>query len=268
MLTQMRSVPLTPMLPLVAELDDERPRRLLYSAFKAASLFVAKVKEDVLDLIQDIPPEIPFESRWLPSVTKIGSVDFTLVRRYDTEVQGRELYHARVTPTNEEIYVKFTQRYSRELHVFCAERGLAPELLGFERLPGGWFGSAMRKIDVVNPREIKSFPELGTWKEDIRRLVKGFHDQGLVHGDLRLENFIFTESSPRKMMLVDFDWGGREGETCYPPGRLPEELWDQDDQSSCFGRLITKESDDRVLLGAFERLDELVVHVAGDSENK
>jgi hypothetical protein len=56
MLTQMRCVSLTPMLPLVAELDDERPRRLLYSAFKAASLFVAKAKEDVLDLIQDIPP--------------------------------------------------------------------------------------------------------------------------------------------------------------------------------------------------------------------
>jgi hypothetical protein len=99
----------------------------------------------------------------------------------------------------------------------------------------------MRKVDVVNPREIKCFPELDTWKEDIRRLVEGFHDQGLVHGDLRLENLIFTESSPRKMMLVDFDWGGREGEVCYPPGRLPEELWDQDDQSSCFGRLITKE---------------------------
>ena len=50
-----------------------------------------------------------------------------------------------------EILVKFAQRYSRDLHIFCAEGGLAPELLGFEQLPGGWFALAMEKVDIVAP---------------------------------------------------------------------------------------------------------------------
>lgn len=232
-------------------------------------MFLAKIQDDVLNLILECPPEIPFESRWLPSVTKIESVKFALLRRYDTEVVGRELYLARVTPTNEEIYVKFSRRYSRELHVFCADRGLAPEPLGFERLPGEWFGIAMRKIEVVDPCEIESFPELDTWKKDIRKLVDDFHEEGLVHGDLRLENFIFTESSPRKMMLVDFDWGGKVGEARFPRGALPEELWPQGKKPQRLDELIAEEDDDRVLAKVFEQLDDLAARrVAGGSGMK
>jgi len=92
-----------------------------------------------------------------------------------------------------------------ELHVFCAERRLTLELLGFERLPGGWFALAMKKIDIVKSWENGSFSELNTWKKDIRKLVEDFHRKGLVHGDLLLANFIFTKDSPCRMLLVDFD---------------------------------------------------------------
>jgi hypothetical protein len=270
-LGQMRIVPLTPMLPLATPIDDERSRQALFLAFKAASVVIAKIQADALKLIQKTLPKIPYELRGLPSVTEIRAVapspssriNFALVGRHDTEIYHRNLYHAQLAPTNEEIYVKFTERYSRDLHVFCAERGLAPKLLGFGQVPGGWFVVAMEKIDIVKTREVKSLSELDTWKKDIRELVEDFHRKGLVHGDLRLPNFIFTKDSPRRMLLIDFDWGGKEKEVFFPRGPLDQELRAQDGQHDCLDRPITRKDDDRVLAGTFKRLDELAARSVG-----
>lgn len=61
----------------------------------------------------------------------------------------------------------------------------------------------------MDPSTIESFPELEMWKENIETLVKDFHQQATVHGDLRLANFIFTESKNLgRILLVDFDRGG------------------------------------------------------------
>jgi hypothetical protein len=255
------------MLPCATPIDDERSRRNLFLAFKAASIVIAKIEADVARLVRETPPRIPLGSCKLPSVTGIKAVapssssriNFTLVDRYDEKVEHRNLYHARLTSTDEEIYVKFTERYSFDLHVFCTKRGLAPELLGFEQIPGGWFALAMKKIDIIDPREIKpcDFSGLDTWKKDIRKLVEDFHSEGLVHGDLRLPNFIFTKDTPHRMLLIDFDWGGKEKEVFFPRGKLAFELSAQDGQDGCLDRPITREDDDRVLAGTFRLLDKI-----------
>jgi len=263
----MRAVPLTPMLPLAIPIDDERSRQSLFLAFKAASIVLAKIQADVSRLVQETLPEIPLEMRGFPSVTGIEAINpssprinFTLLARHDTKIDYRNLYHAKTVPEGEEIYVKFTKRYSRDLHLFCANRGLAPKLLGFERLPGGWFGLAMEKVDVLKlttVESLSSLSEFGNWKKDIWKLVKDFHQEGLVHGDLRRGNFIFTKSKPCKMLLVDFDWGGKDGEVCFPRGELAEELRAPYGQGDVLDRAITKEDDNRVLAGAFKPLEEI-----------
>lgn len=75
-----------------------------------------------------------------------------------------------------------------------------------------------------------------------------FHSAGLVHGDLRDANILCKEGS---VMLIDFDWGGADGEVSYPTGNLNEELLE--------GRVsndlrITKEDDKRVLKRTLEKL--------------
>ena len=262
-----RVVPLTPMLPLATPINDEGSRHRVFLAFKAASIVLAKIQADVSKFVQESRPEIPLALREFPSVTGIKAdpqlsspplrIDFTLLRRYDTEVDYRHLYHAQVASTKEEIYVKFTPRYSPELHRFCANKGFAPKLLGFEQLSGGWFAVAMEKVDVVDPREIESFSELDDWREGIWKLVSSFHQQNLVHGDLRLANFIFTKESPRRMLLVDFDWGGGVGNVYFPRGELTEELCVKDDEGDCLDRLITVGDDDRVLAMTFEKLERI-----------
>jgi hypothetical protein len=49
------------------------------------------------------------------------------------------------------------------------------------------------------------------------------HEENLVHGDIRAYNMLFVEGLGGK--LIDFDYCGRHGQRCYPPGyweRLPD----------------------------------------------
>jgi len=202
----MRAVPLTPSLPMVDPTGEEF-RWDLFLAFKAASIVFSKIRTDVDDFLQVLegpptgwPPVVTTETCRFPGVTEIDveidafpnsqlkKIKFVLESRHDN-VEHRHLYHARlVSPTSPDkaIYVKFSQRYSVDLHRFCVSRKLAPKILGFQQLSGGWFVVAMEKIDIVDPRSITSFPEAERWKADIGTLVDGFHQENLVHGDLRL----------------------------------------------------------------------------------
>ena len=249
-----------------------RSRKSLFLAFKAASIVLAKIQGGVSKHVREPPQAIPLGSRGLPSVTGIDAVppgsriNFVLQSRYNSESEYRNLYHARDRTMGKEIYVKFTRRYSVDLHKFCVQEGLAPKLLGFQWLPGGWFGVVMEKVNVVSVKELESFSGLGSWKKTIGNLVRDFHQMDMVHGDLRFPNFIFTkdgtEDGTVKMLLVDFDWGGKAGEVYYPRGDLAVELRSPDGQDKPLDWPITKDDDNRVLAGAFEELDQLAAKKA------
>jgi len=230
----MRVTPLTPFLSTV-DPAGEGFRWDLFLAFKAARIVFAEIRTHVQHILQvlsnpnaDRPPFLTTETICFPSITETDieagafpgtqseKIKFALESRHNN-VEHRELYHARlISPASSDkaIYVKFSQRYSMELHRFCAEQDLAPRILGFEELHGGWFVVAMEKIDTVDYRSITSFPEAREWKSGIEKLVHGFHQEGLVHGDLRLENFVFhkerqaTEDDSRRFRLGREGWGG------------------------------------------------------------
>jgi len=86
------------------------------------------------------------------------------------------------------------------------------------------------------------------WTDELQRLVDNFHAEGLVHGDLRDANIICKEDC---MMLIDFDWGGKDGEVFYPMTNLNDEL--QQGRVSDDLR-ITKEDDRRVLRKTLAKL--------------
>ena len=44
------------------------------------------------------------------------------------------------------------------------------------------------------------------WTDELETLVKSFHKVDLVHGDLREPNILCNKN---KVMLIDFDWGGK-----------------------------------------------------------
>ena len=270
----MRVVPLTPPLSMM-HLAGEEFRWDLFLAFKTARIVLAEIQDHVQNILQAFdgpdagwPPVMTAERSCFPSITEIDieagafpgtrseKIKFILESRHDN-VQDRWLYHARLvspTPSDEGIYVKFSQRYSVELHRFCAEQRLAPRILGFQELHGGWFVVAMEKVDTEDPNNITTFPEAVEWKKNIEELVSGFHQKGFVHGDLRMANFVFTKSDkPRRMILIDFDWGGKDGEVEFPHEKLIEGLGVSNSQ--LYGRKIKKEHDLKCFEKVIEWLD-------------
>ena len=269
----MRVVALTPLLPLTDQ-EGEQPRRDLFRAFKAASIVFSRIEADVKDavrLFQDpgnnLPPVVTDENCRLPGITEVNvyppkqpeKCQFVIKSRYDKDIEHRLLYRAFLVPqtpskTGEEVYVKFSDRYCVELHHFCAEQGLAPQIHGFQQLSGGWFAVVMEKIETVDIMVIISSTLIEGWKKDIGNLVGRFNEKGWVHGDLRPANFVFTRTSgPPRMLLVDFDWGGKHDEVEFPDLPLNDELRVKNDQLC--GRRITKQHDQDCLGRVFAWLD-------------
>ena len=163
--------------------------------------------------------------------------------------ENRFLFHAEVQDKN--VLVKFTRRYCTALHDFCASRGHAPKLLGYGTVPGGW-----NVVLMENVKHERNYAEYAPrywekWSQDLTDLVRGFHNEDLVHGDLRATNLIVPTNDLENIMLVDFDWGGIAERVSFPTWSINEELFDGDTLESL---VITKEHDVRVLTAALERL--------------
>ncbi|KAH9007198.1 hypothetical protein EDB86DRAFT_64410 [Lactarius hatsudake] len=251
--SQWRLVPLTPTLSCMASACEGKDHTALYAAFSGAFALLRQIDEDAQRYRLE-PPTLPHADRRFPYVSEVPkyppSAENEILRfrilRYllpDTPPY-RQLYIAKtLSGPEKEIVVKFTPRYSIELHAFCADRERAPSILGFGQVPGGWFVVAMDYIsEAVYPSHSTDLDRLrDQWTHDLTSLVDSFHDQGLVHGDLRQPNMI---CHGKRIMLIDFDWGGRVGEASYPPVWL-NPLLTIGRQS--VDREITTNDDDRIL---------------------
>ncbi|KAL5536437.1 hypothetical protein ACEPAF_259 [Sanghuangporus sanghuang] len=220
-----RAVSLTPWLSCCPSGGEGDQRSALYAAFAAATVLIRRITEDASmpDINRHADMRFPYISH-LP--TEGGSSNepfsFRIVRRFGPWRDSRLLFMAE-TNDGREIIVKFSRQYSIDLHRFCAVRHHAPKLLGHKKLPGGWFAVAM---DLIAPVEYLAKAEITQEKRDslkniMRDLVDSFHAEGLVHGDLRGPNILYNGET---VILVDFDWGGKDGEVSYPTVQLCEEL--------------------------------------------
>lgn len=270
-----RLVALTPLLPTTTESGNDWVRPTLLKAFKAAFVLRHHISEDTKKFSTSQTPTLPIKKH-LPYVNRIA--------RYppDTGASPREfsfhiyqealfreadchpflyLYLATLDKPDDgeddQLVVKFTQQYCPELHLFCSERRRAPKLLGYGMIPGGWYVVVMEK--VLQPERGEPFgrARFQTWSRDLKSLVKDFHDEGWVHGDLRVANLMFDRKNLEHIMLIDFDWGGKvdEGPVYYPTALLNEELEKPRDQDDL---RITKERDDHVLALTLNYLEKLI----------
>ncbi|KAF8554451.1 hypothetical protein OG21DRAFT_1484651 [Imleria badia] len=246
-----RVVSLTPSLSCVECAGDGNERNALYDAFTAASVLLACIHQDAKRFIET-PSRLSLTGRRrLPYISSLfdpdsrSRIEFHIVDPFSSGLD-RFLYIARTSKG--EIIVKFTRRYSYDLHTFCAGKGFAPKLLGFERLPGGFFGVAMELFEDASPFTAARGPKTAEWKKELKKLVNSFHDVGLVHGDLRSPNILCDGN---KVMLVDFDWGGKQGEVSYPKCKLNREL---ENERNMTNLKITFADDRRVLEKTLDRV--------------
>lgn len=256
-----RLVSLTPKLSCIQSASDGRDRTSLYSAFAAASVLQAHILQDAEKLLNNLTDApIPTSWRCFPAVSRLAKYPPSPNKYLAFKIgdffpnrQDRLLYGA-VTPGGDNqpdlILIKFARQYCIELHDLCAKLGHAPRIFGYERLPGGWYAVAMEFIeDSVSITSSGLLPlHRDRWKKELQRLVDNFHAKGFVHGDLRDANILCKGD---RMTLIDFDWGGKDGEVVYPTIYLNKEL--EEGRTSSDLR-IRQEDDKRVLMKTLAKL--------------
>ena len=264
---QVRCAPLTDIF-VCNDREVIRNRESLYATFHAATVLLDSINEDVKKIIKSRPAAIPDYRRRFPDVESLcgfegiegqqNRIYFQIARSLAaTNATERLLYVANKRDSDGKtdgtmIIVKFTKEYGKDLHYFCAQKGYAPKLLGFERLPGGWFGVAMEYFSLATTMtDSPLFRKLEeTWTQKMISIVKDIHDNSYVHGDLRLPNFIIDGE---RLLLVDFDWGGKGGKATFPNARLQPVL-----RSNRQEILITKDRDKQVLADTIEYIKRCV----------
>ncbi|TDL22381.1 hypothetical protein BD410DRAFT_770441 [Rickenella mellea] len=127
------------------------------------------------------------------------------------------------------VCVKFATSYSKMAHLTCAALGFAPQLLGFEELPGGWYMLVMDRIDneyIPMDETYEAGVSLYDGLQDlISEALSGLHQAGYVHGDLRPANVMVRRDGKEGLKFIDFDWSGVEGKVCYPMNVNRRDLW-------------------------------------------
>jgi serine/threonine protein kinase len=218
--------PLTPMFLFHTNCHDGDASRPLVRALGAMKRAFKSLKEYYTRLSTTLPmdrkffadPEFPYPNYY---TTVDGEVEFQYLQRLDPE---KLLFLCSKMKNSTKLFVKFTQRYSKDAHQYCADNGVAPKLYAVKDLPGGWLMVVMEYL------EMNSYQALATWrrherssfKAGVRKAVEVLHEGCFVHGDIRDANMMVArgwdnENDAQSVKLVDFDWAGRNGDTTYPP---------------------------------------------------
>lgn len=110
------------------------------------------------------------------------------------------------------VVVKFTYSYSKDGHELLASVGLAPKLWFCERCEDV-NGLCVVIMDYIHAEKLPTRAVPDTVVAALRLAIQKLHANDLVLGDFRRPNVLVTGDS---VMLVDFDWCGKEGEARYP----------------------------------------------------
>jgi hypothetical protein len=173
-----------------------------------------------------------------------SKVDFQYEARMDDK---KLLFRGSSSDEKKILFIKFTQKYSKEVHEYCASRKIAPDLYAIETFGGGWMMVVMEYLDSDTYTLLKdstTSPQI--LRGAVLSAVTTLHQGGFVHGDIRNVNLMVrNEWNPDdgviNLKMIDFDWAGPVGATQYPANvnyeeiRRPQGAWD--------GQLITKEHD-------------------------
>jgi serine/threonine protein kinase len=154
--------------------------------------------------------------------------------RYEKRIEDTKLMFLAKNTQGRTVFIKFTRKYSATAHEYCSDRGVAPILHAVERLPGGWFMVVMDYLDsTLYSHPLAPIPpdDRSALYSRIKRAMDILHDGGFVHGDFRDINMMIrnkaqftTLDEDPGVMLLDFDWAGKNGDIRYPPN-VNTELW-------------------------------------------
>ncbi|KAJ3508829.1 hypothetical protein NLJ89_g5539 [Agrocybe chaxingu] len=136
------------------------------------------------------------------------------------------MYIATLDDTDEEVIVKFTARYNEVAHRLLADAQLAPKLHFCGRVVGNLFMIVMDRVDGKSIWQLQQDdkPVPAIVSEKVAEAIGILHANGIVFGDLRDPNILHVASKDH-VVLVDFDWPGKDGESRYPASLNSANTW-------------------------------------------
>ena len=139
------------------------------------------------------------------------------------------MYTATLSDTNQEVIVKFTARYNEGAHRLLAESEFAPRLHFCERIIGDLYIVVMDRVDGKSIWQLQEdkIPVSEIDFQSVKDAIDLLHENDIVFGDLRDPNILYDASKAR-VVLVDFDWPGKDGESRYPATLNPSNAWAED----------------------------------------
>ncbi|PCH39877.1 hypothetical protein WOLCODRAFT_136536 [Wolfiporia cocos MD-104 SS10] len=121
-----------------------------------------------------------------------------------------------------EVIVKFTERYNADAHRLLANSGLAPKLYSCSRVMGGLYMVVMERMKGETAWTLSQRKDGIPYEvyEDVELAISKLHAADLVFGDLRMPNIMCVrgggDGSKTSGMLLDYDWAGIDGKDRYP----------------------------------------------------
>jgi tRNA A-37 threonylcarbamoyl transferase component Bud32 len=76
-------------------------------------------------------------------------------------------------------------------HLVCCSLGIAPQLRGFRRVPGGWY---MIVMDAIGDEFDYFHKPIAAHFEPMKEKIVALHQKGYVHGDVRDTNVMANVS--------------------------------------------------------------------------
>ncbi|KAH9887338.1 hypothetical protein C8Q73DRAFT_713661 [Cubamyces lactineus] len=153
------------------------------------------------------------------------TVTLTYKRRLATEYPVKAVFVAEAKTDTEtrDVVVKFTPVYGKAAHELLASASppQAPKLHFCDVVES--VGMWVVVMDYVEGRAVAGVLRDPARVASLQNAVKTLHANGFVFGDLRNPNVLEVEDG---VMLIDFDWCGKEGTARYPSDILLEEgVW-------------------------------------------
>jgi hypothetical protein len=136
-------------LPLFFHHTDSRMRAMAARHFGALRNALHWLKECYDEELSDIiPPTRLILNLEFPYPLSYTGINTSTIHhfRYLSHMNDSKLLFAAETVDGERICVKFIRHYSKDVRNFCASKGFAPTLEGFEELPGRWHMVVMEMI--------------------------------------------------------------------------------------------------------------------------
>ncbi|KAF8125061.1 hypothetical protein K438DRAFT_1648882 [Mycena galopus ATCC 62051] len=188
------------------------------------------------ELVQDKTrqPEYPY-----PRNFPVAGSMATLA--YRDSRPGKLVFRADWTPgpgqKPEACYVKFTLRHNEKLYDLALGYNLAPPLIHFQRVHE-WFMIVTKDMskdyttiaELNDAMHVDEAPQ-GNIERDpenvmtrVTTALQNLHRAGFVHGNVRDVNVLVRNAmsdGSADIILVDWDWAGKEGDVKYPANLNP-----------------------------------------------